>query len=501
MPRDRTAQPRLSKRNWLAILLPPLMLVLAIVLLRQAGVPLGQGSFRYLYTPLWRLRAAMLPTAFAGIGLLGWAVWLAGRDRLAAKPRVLATLGVLAMCAFGLLAIPHPVYQNQFNSGSLSHDGAFVTEALGAPSAGAYARVFAQRQQTSIQVMGGTRVLSNPPGVTYLALAVRAFWPEGFVESYVAEMLGIPVDDVARVGAFGLKVFAVLAAFWPLAAPAMYAAARRLLPPAPALAATAVAVFAPSCIEFAPGKDVAQVLISALILLGACLAFPAKNKAPGKPALGGAILGGAAATGVFSGLLMAWVALAAALWAALALRRQWPALLRFALGGGLGLVALGAAIYLATGYDIATGSLSVAAAFAKVQPQIAVDRATWYAIGLPLALLFAPAGAFSVLLLRARAKRDWTLLGITCATMLATYVLGVPYELPRLWAPFLPMLVLGAFLAAPLAHSPSRRAAHVLAIIAGLSMTAAVIHWAHLDPRESETRITWGGGVDRLTAP
>jgi hypothetical protein len=82
----------------------------------------------------------------------------------------------------------------------------------------------------------------------------------------------------------------------------------------------------------------------------------------------------------------------------------------------------------------------------------------------------------------------------TVATMALIYlVLGVTYELPRLWVAFLPPLTLGLAMDWPLLRGrpgEHRRVATVLMLIVGVQIFFTAFHWTFLDAREAEYRLS-----------
>jgi hypothetical protein len=126
----------------------------------------------------------------------------------------------------------------------------------------------------------------------------------------------------------------------------------------------------------------------------------------------------------------------------------------------------------------------------QVQHELALDHTMWFVIGIPLVLLvISPALA---LFATAHHRRNfgWRLSILTLVFLLTSYVVGVAYELPRLWVVFLPLITLGLMSASPLAHvrhdGRALRAAIVIAVV-HTAFTAA--HWSLLDARESEMRL------------
>ncbi len=161
---------RESRRVAMLLAVSTMVLLGVVVVLYQGDIRLGQGSFAYRYSPLYGFRMIRaLPTVLLA-GAAGAVVWL-----LATRPHRrklgLTLLGVVAalLVAWTWWAPPAPVLQHTFNFLSPSHDGAFVREAKRAPTARAYLRDFNQRIQAPGEEFKGTRVISNPPGMTILA--------------------------------------------------------------------------------------------------------------------------------------------------------------------------------------------------------------------------------------------------------------------------------------------------------------------------------------------
>jgi hypothetical protein len=88
----------------------------------------------------------------------------------------------------------------------------------------------------------------------------------------------------------------------------------------------------------------------------------------------------------------------------------------------------------------------------------------------------------------------------TVMVMAVTYLMGITYELPRLWIAFLPTLTLGVMMdrglvkenAAPRTRrriNMRRAAVWPLLLIAGVQIGFSALHWTLLDARESEYRL------------
>jgi hypothetical protein len=201
------------------------------------------------------------------------------------------------------------------------------------------------------------------------------------------------------------------------------------------------------------------------------------------------------------GLIHIWVALAtfaAVTWhvwrthesfARLILRTLLPA------AGGAALVVL--ACYLAVDWNPLPTLLAVQRRWTQVQPTIAVNHTLWMFIGLPIFLVFTSPAYWTTISLNLRRIRRGgggfgrRLLICTLVAMAATYVIGVPYELPRLWVVFLPPLALGAMIDLPMFHAKgARRVWRPLAAIVAVQVLFTSIHWTVFDVRESEYRLT-----------
>src|ERR1044072_9513433 len=142
----------------------------ALLFLIALRVPLGQGYFFYRYSPLRELRTIrVLPCLLIAAPAIG-ALGLVSLRRTSGAVVLLAL--VVAETLWIIWAPPRPVAQHSFNLSSLSSDGAFVMDAELTPSLIGYLRHFNQRLGSSPAQLGGTRILSNPPGGTAPAYGV-----------------------------------------------------------------------------------------------------------------------------------------------------------------------------------------------------------------------------------------------------------------------------------------------------------------------------------------
>jgi hypothetical protein len=503
---DATVRPRRSRSRtlltWLAVSFAlPLLMLLA---LKLAGVQLGQGYFATLWSPLTETRLmrllAPMPVAAAAVG----GVWALANPRGAYRVTG-AALAAAAMLGAGVWvwwAPPEPMNQQAFNMSSLSTDGAFVFEAKQVDtSLPEYLRRFPTHTlRRSVDDIGGTRVLSNPPGMTALAYGARKTWGRdtdspGWIERMLVDELDVePLHSVDLANQLRMSV--VLTAVWVLGGFAAYGLGRVFLSPAGAVVFAALVTFNPCTVHFVPGKDPGQLLTINLMLWAWFAAW--RRRSMPLAALGGAIL----TIGATSGLVHIWVALiasAATLWQAWrdgkgAMRRVLLNAAAAATGG----LAICAIAYLTIGWNIPVTLLGVQRRWTELQSTFNMSRPIWYAIGLPIFLLFVAPGVWTLLGLNLRRIR-WgfgtRLAIVTLAVMALIYgPLGVTYELPRLWVAFLPPLVLGLAIDLPLlrARGTSSRAAVALALIVGAHVAFTALHWTMFDARESENRLMTG---------
>ena len=487
---------------WLLLALAAVVPLTATVILYRANVPLGcPGRFVYLYSPVvtWRLQSLVAIVMIAPV--LAASVWLAagstaGRRRLGLT---LAVLGTMALATWSYFAPPEHIKQHIFNAHSPSHDGAFVQEALRADRAGAYVREFPQRARASIEEMRGTRVVSNPPGATLLAMALRhglAVWPGAgaFASSGMREV----TFEVLRPSVeLGFVFFWALTALWAASSMALYAVGRQFFAPSSALTYALCCTFSPMTVFFTPGKDPAQLLTVAVPL--ALWLIAARH---GLATL--AVAAGVTFTlACLASLVHVWVA-AIVLSATLFAMRQWielrAVLLKGVLPAAAGIVATGFGVWVFWGLDLIATFRAVAESQAAVTRGPDAMPYVWQMLGVPLFLLFAGPALWSVALwwggrsttlepARDRESRFGRLLLIGSGLVMLGTVGFTNLETPRLWIPFVPLLLLGGFLQFRGLRRPSRRAAVLLAglVLAQVVVTAA--QWSLMDPRESENRL------------
>ena len=485
-PTRRAAPPakRLALLLGISFVIPFFILFTLIAL----DVRLGEGYFAYRYSPI---RGVRTPRAFLAIvfGLLACgAVWMLVRNRRAAGLGLFAL--TLALWGWWIWwGPPYPWTQHMFSFTSPSSDGAFVVESqLKVTSLPMYLRTFPERLKTSIDEMHGTRVLSNPPGMTILADIVGKRMPgREALERRLVERGDADADGVERIAA-ALRVAMFLCAIWAAAGGFAYALGRLFLSPAAAVVFAVAVTFNPCAVDFAPGKDPAQLVTVTAMMWAWFAAMNKRNHV--LAALAGAIL----VIGATFSLVHIWVALAAF---AATLWHDRHGTLKNTIAAAIGTVVVVAAVYVAIAWNIPATVLAVSRRWGEIQHTFAMNRTVWYFIGLPIFLLFLSPAVFALggLSIRRRRLNLGTKLAIcTIVVMLFIYVvLGVTYELPRLWVAFLPPLLLGLCIDRPLLRgNPQTRRPRLamplmLIILTQVSFTA--LHWTLFDVREVEYRL------------
>lgn len=497
MPRRR------SRFSVPAILLLPAVLLLAVtVALRAADITLGQGAIFYRWSQLETLRLLTVLALLPGVALAAFGVFRLARPAERHRAATLMViLGAVWCAAWTWASHPRPVMHHLINLTSPSQDGAFVNEAAFAQTWGAYLKTFPSRMALSVEAVGNSRILSNPPGATLVAISLAPTpTPEWVLQTVFADL------GQGRFQRFELafKYSLLLAAVWLLATVPIWLAARHVLPAHSAAAAAIVSVVSTATIAFTPGKDPAQLLFVGLQLWGAALAV--RGVGGFDRFSGAAILGAASVAGAGFGLVLLWTGLAAGIWALWLSHRQlvpWRAPGVVALGALAGALIALLAFQFLLGWNLVETTRLVVRNYPEVQKTIRIDLAAYYLIGLPIWLLFAPAAAISALLLRRRGRDlrrrtapGLSLLLITAGVMLVTYFTGVPYELPRLWIAFLPLLVVGAFASARPLHLRGPVAGKLVAALLAIHLLASAAQYAFLDVRESEYRLRDHRGYD-----
>ncbi|MCK4341505.1 MAG: hypothetical protein KAY37_07275 [Phycisphaerae bacterium] len=493
------AEPR---RFWYILLAAAVVPLLAVGLLFRLEVPLGcPGRFVYLYSPFSALRLRMVPIAVLIAIVLGLGTWLVSAGT--ARRRVglvLITLGAAALAVWTYFAPPIHFMQHFFNVHSMSHDGAFAIEALHVQSVPDYLRAFPQHARTPPERMRGTRVISNPPGATLLAVGgerlLRA-WPQLVELANRPHAHEEPPAEIRRSTAVGLVFFWTLIVLWLAAGPVLYLAGRLLLPPVVAATYSVCCVLSPATLLFTPGKDPAQLLTVAVPLYFWLLACRRGH-------VWAAVLAGVAfIPACLVSLVHIWIAAIVVPASLLSVRGSAAKLRRVLLRVFLPTVTAalfcGLGLYFLCDFDLLATARAVAQSQAEVTRGPDAMPLAWQLLGVPLFLLLAGPAWWAVMLWLGVAgdeggrTRDsdarfgrYLLIG-SAAIMLAT-IGFTNLETPRLWIPFVPLLLLGGLSQLALLRRPARRSAILLAVLVFAQITFSALQWSLMDMREAETR-------------
>jgi hypothetical protein len=406
----------------------------------------------------------------------------------------------VALGVWSFVAPPGYRIQHVFNATSPSQDGAFVHEALGVSSVRDYLADFPHRAGLAPAALRGTRLVSNPPGATLVALSIERLlqhWPglQALALGPLADSL--PHDETLRAQqreqAVGLVFFWVLTGMWVAAAGVLYGLGRLYLVPRAALAYALCCVFAPATLLLTPGKDSGQLLTVA-IPLGFWL-WAVRRDRPVAALLAGLAL---PAASLFS-LVHIWVAatMLIATWFSTTSWRRF--LLRLVLPAGLGFAVGVLGLQLVCSANLMAIIRAVARAQAEVTRGPGAMPLAWQLLGIPLFVLFVGPAWWTFTAWTTipglcgpggnePARFGRLLVIVTAFVMLAT-VGFTNLETPRLWIPFTPVWLLGAMLQLEGLHHPSRRTALLLALLVGVQVVAAALQWSLMDMREAETRL------------
>jgi hypothetical protein len=252
---------------------------------------------------------------------------------------------------------------------------------------------------------------------------------------------------------------------------------------------------------FTPGKDPTQLLTVALPLYLWLLAC--RRRSIWVAACAGLCL----VPALLVSLVHAWIAVVVVVATLLGTRgvpAQPRGLLLRVCFPATGAALLGAAgLYLLCGLDLLATARAVAASQAAVTRGPGAMPLARQLLGVPLFLLLAgPAWWATVLWNGGRYGRPafateeaagsarlgrYLLLG-SGLVMLAT-IGFTNLETPRLWIPFVPLLLLGGLLQLPLLRGPAARTRLLLAALVFVQATCSAAHWSLMDMRETETRI------------
>lgn len=485
--------------GWQLLALATLLPLAVTLALFRLNVPLGRpGKFVYLYSPIAVQRLTALPAALLLAALLGVGAWLAFsplRARRAAGFLLLVTGGI-GLAGWAYFAPPQFRSQHFFNMQSPSHDGAFLAEAFHVRRVGlrSYLRDFPQRAQRPSEQMRGTRVISNPPATTLLAVGTIGLLERSprlarwVYTVSVREDLPPEADRLVTVSmAFSLALLWL----WLLAALPLYWSGRQFFSPPAAAVLTVVCFVSPPTLLFTPGKDPAQLLTVALPLWLWLLAWRRER------AWAAAASGGVFVLACLVSLVHIWIAAIVVTATALHIPAEdWR---RFALR--LGLPALCGALVVVAGLGLFADVNFFAYALSAARAQGEITRGegampfTWQTLGVPLFLLFAGPALWCVGLwlwrrrLHDRDARFGLHLVLGAAAVMLATIGFTNLETPRLWIPFLPLLLLGAGLQLPAFRYPQRKGAILLAALVFVQVAASAAQWSLMDVRETETRL------------
>ncbi|UCF33864.1 MAG: hypothetical protein JSV78_00870, partial [Phycisphaerales bacterium] len=502
--------PEVSPRPTVLIIAGAIALV-ALILLYLCDVPIGQPHLLYRHSPLVPLRliAAVFALIFGGIAI--WALYealhIGGRWRRWFGG--VGILGYIALVFWTYFAPPAHFRQIIFNLQSPSHDGAFVVEGWTIESIPEYlSSGFYERLRNEPEDMAGRRVLSNPPGATVVALLCRR-WVERspglrtWLLNRYGELKEVDEPFLQTTFAANLVLAMLFTVAWGLSLVFGYRLCRLWMPPLASAAVAFACVFNPSTVNFTPGKDPAQMLTVLAILYFWFAGYLRGGKARGF------VVGLIFAAATMIGLIHVWIlaiAAVATFWHAVlgrnmrdralelphALRRWLTCCLVPAVGGGL-VVAIVA--YLTLDWNVVKCALLVGLRYGDIQEGIIAEPVYWALVGLPMFLLFVgPMPWVQVLGMRKDVSDGSVALArdimvCTVIVLIYTYFFANNNETPRLWMPFIPLLIIPLALRRSLFRLDTIAARRVCILLLAIQLVVTVFHWSLMDVRESEYRI------------
>jgi hypothetical protein len=175
-----------------------------------------------------------------------------------------------------------------------------------------------------------------------------------------------------------------------------------------------------------------------------------------------------------------------------ALRKWLTCCLVPAVGGGL---AVAIVAYLALDWNIIKCALLVGLRYGDIQEGIIAEPFYWTLIGLPMFLLFVGPMLWAQLLgMRKDASDGAAMLGrniliCTAIVLVYTYFFANNNETPRLWMPFIPLLIIPLALRRSVFRLDAVAARRVCILLLAIQLVVTVFHWSLMDVRESEYRI------------
>jgi len=496
-----------ERRTLVRVALAGVIPLAAIIVLFTTDVPIGQPHLIYRYSPWWVLR--IWPALVAVLISVPTACALFAALKPTCRRRVplavCAIIGYIALVVWTLFAPPNYVEQHVFNLESPSHDGAFVLESREVSSVNLYvSETFYKRLALEPQDMRGRRVLSNPPGTTILAvLCRRAVDASPSLKGWLIDVFDLEAaqdpekrDDFAADMALAI-VFTMI---WGCAIIFGYRLCRLWMSPLPSAAVALACVFNPSTVDFTPGKDPAQLVTVLALAWTWMAAYQRKSRQMGCAA--GVVVAFATMIGLIHMWILAIVA-GATLWHSLKKEsslRSWITCCTLPATAGAAVVALLA--YLTLDWNIALTALMTGLKYGRIQENVITDPLYWTLVGLPMFLLFIGPMLWSQLLTMRRDTVDSpAVLGryvLTCTVVVLTftYLTANNNETPRLWMPFIPLLIVGMALGRSAFRARSARSRRVCCVLILLQLFVTVAHWSLMDVRESEYRLSTGRMFD-----
>ncbi|MBI5866349.1 MAG: hypothetical protein HZB38_17905 [Planctomycetes bacterium] len=492
-----------ARADWVRLILFSLVPVLTLLALRRLHVPLGKpGTITYPYSPFDALRLMRVIWLAPAFVFLAVGLVLSTVDgRLKRTLADTATFfGLLAVGVWALAAPPHWSSQFFINMLSPSHDGAFLTEADHVRVTGVrpYLRDFAARAATPPQQLRGTRVISNPPGMTLLACGIDAVLRSSPELTRSLSEIGADAPDLSDEMRFllarGLAFACALIAMWAIGGLLLIAALRLLLPPTLASAVGICGAISPMVLLFSPGKDAAQLLTTALPLLLWLLAVRRRRRALA------CLAGAALVLACWFSLVHPWLAaivMLASFLAAPAAERKWLTL-RAILPAAAGALLAAFLGWLLTDYEFFSASAAVAKAQAAITRGPQAMPLAWQYLGVPLFLLFCGPALGWLLTCGATisdGNQQTRRFGGWLFVLAAIVMLGTTgftnMETPRLWIPFAALLTVGAacWRSPPpaIVETPARRP--LLVALIAVQLLASAVQWSQMDMREAEMRL------------
>ena len=183
----------------------------------------------------------------------------------------------------------------------------------------------------------------------------------------------------------------------------------------------------------------------------------------------------------------------------------WKPWLRAAvIPAGIGMALTASTLWCVADWNVFLHTWRVGQRYGEIQLPIITDPLGWTFVGAGLFLLFIGSMAWALLALHRKpdteaARFGLRLLIVTFAVMLYSYFFGNNSETPRLWIPFIPLLIWGLSIrrgscVKPEPADPSARAVNrrIALLLLALQLLVTLAHWSLLDVRESEYRLVTG---------